>query len=79
MISLLSACLTPFPRKPENPSSRLGSARLELEKRTDRPGTPSRVRDAVAELLAAPAAAFPDHLIISRDRDGRPRLLKTNF
>jgi len=26
-----------------------------LEKRTHRPGTPSRVRDAVAELLAAPS------------------------
>src|SRR5947209_13972914 len=29
-----------------------------LEKRTHRPGTPSRVRDAVAELLAAPAVTF---------------------
>jgi hypothetical protein len=53
-----------------------------LEKRTHRPGTPSRVRDAVAELLAAPAAAFPDHfalLQLSRDGDGRPRVLTTNF
>ena len=44
-----------------------------LEKRTHRPGTPSRVRDTVAELLAAPAAAFPDHLALrqlSRDSDG---------
>jgi hypothetical protein len=53
-----------------------------LEKRTHRPGSPSRVRDAVAEALAAPAAAFPDHLALlnlSRDGDGRPRLLTTNF
>jgi hypothetical protein len=53
-----------------------------LEKRTHRPGTPSRVRDAVAALLAAPAVAFPDHLALlklSRDSDGRPRLLTTNF
>jgi hypothetical protein len=53
-----------------------------LEKRTHRPGTPSRVRDAVAELLAAPTAPFPDHfalLQLSRDGDGRPRLLTTNF
>jgi SIR2-like protein len=53
-----------------------------LEKRTHRPGTPSRVRDTVAELLATPAVAFPDHLALlqlSRDSDGRPRLLTTNF
>jgi hypothetical protein len=53
-----------------------------LEKRTRRPGTPSRVRDAVAEHLAAPATLFPDHLALlqlSRDRDGRPRLITTNF
>src|SRR5208337_4410954 len=53
-----------------------------LEKRTHRPGTPSRMRDAVAELLAAPTTAFPDHLALlqlSRDSDGRPRLLTTNF
>jgi SIR2-like domain len=53
-----------------------------LEKRTHRPGTPSRVRDAVAALLAAPSVAFPDHLALlqlSRDSDGRPRLLTTNF
>ena len=53
-----------------------------LEKRTHRPRTPSRVRDAVAELLAAPAVALPDHLALlqlSRDSDGRPRLLTTNF
>jgi hypothetical protein len=53
-----------------------------LEKRTHRPGTPSRVRNAVAELLAAPAVTFPDHLALlqlSTDSDGRPRLLTTNF
>jgi hypothetical protein len=53
-----------------------------LEKRTHRPGTPSRVRDAVAELLAAPNVALPDHLALlqlSRNGDGRPRLLTTNF
>jgi NAD-dependent SIR2 family protein deacetylase len=53
-----------------------------LEKRTHRPGTPSRVRDAVADLLAPPAVAFPDHLALlqlSRDGDGRPRVLTTNF
>jgi hypothetical protein len=53
-----------------------------LEKRTHRPGTPSRVRDAVAALLAAPPVALPDHLALlqlSRDSDGRPRLLTTNF
>jgi NAD-dependent SIR2 family protein deacetylase len=53
-----------------------------LEKRTHRPGTPSRMRDKVAELLAAAAVALPDHvalLQLSRDSDGRPRLLTTNF
>jgi NAD-dependent SIR2 family protein deacetylase len=53
-----------------------------LEKRTHRPGTPSHMRDTVAELLAAPAVAFPDHLALlqlSRDSGGRPRLLTTNF
>src|SRR5258708_10670920 len=30
-----------------------------LEKRTHRPGTPSRVRDAVAKELAPPAVVFP--------------------
>jgi SIR2-like domain len=53
-----------------------------LEKRTHRPGTPSRVRDAVADLLVPPAVTFPDHLALlqlSRDGDGRPRLLTTNF
>jgi SIR2-like domain len=53
-----------------------------LEKRTHRPGTPSRVRNAVADLLAPPTVAFPDHLALlqlSRDSDGRPRLITTNF
>jgi hypothetical protein len=53
-----------------------------LEKRTHRPGTVSRVRTTVAKLLAAPDVTFPDHtalLKLSRDVDGRPRLLTTNF
>ena len=52
-----------------------------LEKRSRRPGT-SCVRDAVAELLKAPAGPFPDHLALlqlSRDAEGRTRLLTTNF
>jgi SIR2-like domain len=54
-----------------------------LEKRTHRPGTPSRVRAAVAELLTAKdGLAVPDHLALlnlSRDAGGRPILLTTNF
>ena len=53
-----------------------------LEKRTHRPRTPSRVRNAVSGLLVAPACALPDHLALlqlSRDSDGRPKILTTNF
>jgi len=54
-----------------------------LEKRTHRPGTPSRVRIAVAKLLAAEeGVALPDHLALlqlSRDAEGRSKLLTTNF
>lgn len=54
-----------------------------LEKRTRRPGTESRVRTVVAELLTArDGVAVPDHLSLlqlSRDKEGRPRLLTTNF
>jgi hypothetical protein len=53
-----------------------------LEKRTHRPGTRSRMRDVVAELLTVPTGTFSDHLALlqlSRDSDGRPRLLTTNF
>jgi hypothetical protein len=54
-----------------------------LEKRTQGPGTPSRVRIAVAKLLAArDGVAVPDHLALlqlSRDAEGRPKLLTTNF
>jgi hypothetical protein len=53
-----------------------------LEKRSRLPRTSSRVREAVAELLKPPAAPFPDHLALlqlSRDAEGRPRLLTTNF
>jgi NAD-dependent SIR2 family protein deacetylase len=54
-----------------------------LEKRTHRPGTRSRVRIAVARLLAAQdEVALPDHLTLlrlSRNADGHPKLLTTNF
>ena len=63
-------------------SNEFDRALRSLEKRTHRPGTPSRVRDAVAELLAAPDVPSPDHLALlqlSRNSDGRPRLLTTNF
>jgi SIR2-like domain len=53
-----------------------------LEKRTHRPGTESRVRKAVAELLAPPAGELLDHralLVLSRDAAGQTRLLTTNF
>jgi NAD-dependent SIR2 family protein deacetylase len=54
-----------------------------LEKRTHRPQTLSRVRVTVAELLTAPdGVEVPDHLALlqlSRDNEGRPRLLTTNF
>lgn len=54
-----------------------------LEKRTRRPRTDSRVRAAVKELLAAKEGAdlsqHRDPLQISRNSDGRPRLLTTNF
>ena len=54
-----------------------------LEKRTRLPRTPSLVREAVADLSKAPAGVpFPDHLALlqlSRDSEGRPRLLTTNF
>jgi SIR2-like domain len=53
-----------------------------LEKRTRPPKAPSLVRDATARLLKVPAGPFEDHLALlqlSRDADGRPRLLTTNF
>jgi len=54
-----------------------------LEKRTRVRGmASSRVREAVAEILKPPAVPFPDHLALlqlSRDAEGRPRLLTTNF
>lgn len=54
-----------------------------LEKRTHRPRTPSRVRTAVADILKArDGMELSDHLALlhlSRDSDGRPRLLTTNF
>ncbi|MEW8049940.1 MAG: SIR2 family protein [Candidatus Thiodiazotropha endolucinida] len=54
-----------------------------LEKRTHQPGTQSRVRNVVSNNLKAPDNIdFPDHralLQLSRDSDGRPKLLTTNF
>lgn len=54
-----------------------------LEKRTHRPGTPSGVRITVAKLLLArDDILVPDHLVLlqlSRDAEGRPKLLTTNF
>jgi hypothetical protein len=54
-----------------------------LEKRTHYPETPSRVRATVADLLTAPDdASAPDHLALlrlSRDRNGRAKILTTNF
>jgi hypothetical protein len=54
-----------------------------LEKRTNRPRTESRVRKSVENILKAPSgSAFPDHLALlrlSRDNEGRTRLLTTNF
>lgn len=54
-----------------------------LEKRTHRPGTQSHVRIAVARLLSArDDVVVPDHLALlqlSRDAEGRPKLLTTNF
>lgn len=53
-----------------------------LERRTHRAGEYSRVRTAVARLLKVPNASYSDHralLELSRDPEGRPRLLTTNF
>lgn len=54
-----------------------------LEKRTHLPRARSRVRDATADLLTAKdGVELGSHLALlnlSRDRDGRPRLLTTNF
>jgi len=54
-----------------------------LEKRTHRPGTQPLVRIAVARILAEKNnAAVPDHLALlqlSRDAEGRHKLLTTNF
>jgi SIR2-like domain len=54
-----------------------------LEKRTLLPRAPSRGRASAAKILAPPSDLLvPDHqalLQLSRDRDGRPRLLTTNF
>jgi hypothetical protein len=63
-------------------SAEFDRALRSLEKRTRLPRTPSRVRESVAELLKPPAGPFPDHLALlqlSRDPEGRARLLTTNF
>jgi hypothetical protein len=63
-------------------SKEFDRALRSLEKRTHRPGTESRVRMAVTELLAPPATDFPDHralLQLSKDAEGRSKLLTTNF
>lgn len=74
----------------DEPAERIAFERKEydrvlraLEKRTHLPKTDSRVRTAVAELLSVPdSVQVPDHLHLlqlSRDNEGRPRLLTTNF
>ena len=53
-----------------------------LEKRTHRPGTLSRVRKAVSQLLTAPADPLPDHtalLQLSKDIEGRSRFMSTRW
>lgn len=63
-------------------SQQYDRALRSLEKRTHLPKTASRVRDAVSDLLAPPSCALPDHLALlrlSRDAEGRPKLLTTNF
>lgn len=53
-----------------------------LEKRTHRPGTDSRVREVVADLLRPPAGPLEAHealLTLSRDHEGRARVVTTNF
>lgn len=53
-----------------------------LEKRIHQPKAPQRVRQIVADILMAKAIPAPDHLALLRlssDRDGRPRILTTNF
>ena len=54
-------------------SGQLRSGATLVEKRTHLPKTTSRVRDAVSERLAAPTGPS------SRDPDGQPRVLTTNF
>jgi SIR2-like domain len=77
---------TPQNEPAEDEAMRRGEydrALRSLEKRTHLPKAPSRVRLATAKLLTAPAGlSVPDHLTLlrlSRDHEGRPRLLTTNF
>jgi hypothetical protein len=63
--------------------SEFDRALRSLEKRTHFPKNPSRVRAATTKLLAAKAGTETRHhlalLRLSRDREGRPRLMTTNF
>jgi hypothetical protein len=63
--------------------SEFDRALRSLEKRTHFPKAPSRVRVAATKLLTAKIGVDTSHhlalLHLSRDRDGRPRLLTTNF
>jgi hypothetical protein len=63
--------------------SEFDRALRSLEKRTHFPKATSRVRAATTKLLTAKGGVETRHhlalLQLSRDRDGRPRLLTTNF
>jgi SIR2-like domain len=72
------------------PAERIAYERMEfdralrsLEKRTHFPNAPWHVRAAATKLLTAKVGVDTRHhlalLHLSRDRDGRPRLLTTNF
>ncbi|OYX76698.1 MAG: hypothetical protein B7Y77_02520 [Bradyrhizobium sp. 35-63-5] len=83
-----------YERLGENPANEAAEAKAiaraeydralrSLEKRTHTPNTPSHVRTAVAELLMANNEMMTDNhlslLHLSRDREGRTRILTTNF
>jgi hypothetical protein len=83
-----------YERLGENPANEAAEAKAieraeydralrSLEKRTHTPNTPSRVRAVVAELLTANHEMMTDNhlslLHLSRDREGRTRILTTNF
>ena len=80
-----------LPEKPENEAAEIEAiksraydrALRSLERRTFLPKAPSRVRAATVKLLTPdPRISVPDHLNLlqlSRDTEGRVRLLTTNF